>query len=146
MKHLISCDQFKKDDLLSLFNLTDKIKKNPAQYTEVLKNKVIATLFYEPSTRTRLSFSAAIVRLGASLISTENANENSSANKGETLEDTIRIVQGYADAIVLRHPDDESAGRAAQVATVPILNAGSGGKAVRQGGHHKSRQYRQNTV
>ena len=67
MKHLISCDQFKKDDLLSLFNLTDKIKKNPAQYTEVLKNKVIATLFYEPSTRTRLSFSVAIVRLGASL-------------------------------------------------------------------------------
>lgn len=128
MKHLISCDQFKKDDLLSLFELTDKIKKNPVAYSEALKNKVIATLFYEPSTRTRLSFSAAIVRLGASLISTENANENSSANKGETLEDTIRIVQGYADAIVLRHPDDDAAMRAAQVATVPVLNAGSGGK------------------
>lgn len=128
MKHLISCDQIKKEDLLSLLTLTDKIKNNLAFYTETLKNKVIATLFYEPSTRTRLSFSAAAVRLGASLINTENANENSSATKGETLEDTIRIVQGYADAIILRHPDDEAAQRAVQVATIPIINAGSGGK------------------
>ncbi|MBE6455191.1 MAG: aspartate carbamoyltransferase [Alphaproteobacteria bacterium] len=128
MKHLISCDQIKKEDLLSLLTLTDKIKNNPVFYTETLKNKVIATLFYEPSTRTRLSFSAAAVRLGASLINTENANENSSATKGETLEDTIRIVQGYADAIILRHPDDEAAQRAVQVATIPIINAGSGGK------------------
>lgn len=128
MKHLISCDQIKKEDLLSLLTLTDKIKNNPVFYTETLKNKVIATLFYEPSTRTRLSFSAAAVRLGASLINTENANENSSATKGETLEDTIRIVQGYADAIILRHPDDEAAQRAIQVATIPIINAGSGGK------------------
>ena len=66
--------------------------------------------------------------MGASLINTENANENSSATKGETLEDTIRIVQGYADAIILRHPDDEAAQRAVQVATIPIINAGSGGK------------------
>lgn len=128
MKHLISCHQFTQTEILSLFELTDKIKSNPSLYCEALKNKVIATVFYEPSTRTRLSFSSAIVRLGASLISTENAYENSSANKGETLEDTIRIIQGYADAIVLRHPDNDAAQKAAHVASVPILNAGSGGK------------------
>ncbi len=127
MKHIHSAGQFTKESLEELFILADKIKRSPKDYYDLLKGKVVATIFYEPSTRTRLSFSSAIVRLGAGLISTENANENSSAMKGETLEDTIRIVEGYADAIVLRHPDDDSIDRAMKVASVPLINAGSGG-------------------
>jgi aspartate carbamoyltransferase catalytic subunit len=86
----------------------------------------MATLFYEPSTRTRLSFEAAMYRLGGEVITTESAREFSSAAKGETLEDTIRIVDGYSDVIVLRHYESGSARRAADVASVPILNAGDG--------------------
>jgi aspartate carbamoyltransferase catalytic subunit len=86
----------------------------------------MATLFYEPSTRTRLSFESAMIRLGGSVVTTESAREFSSAAKGETLEDTIRIVEGYADVIVLRHFESGAARRAADVASVPILNAGDG--------------------
>ena len=86
----------------------------------------MATLFYEPSTRTRLSFEAAMYRLGGEVITTESAREFSSAAKGETLEDTIRIVEGYSDVIVLRHYESGSARRAADVAKVPIINAGDG--------------------
>lgn len=128
MKHIQSATQFTKESLGEIFKLADKIKKDPYQYNNILKNKVVATLFYEPSTRTRLSFSSAVVRLGGRLITTENANENSSATKGETLEDTIRIVEGYADAIILRHKEDDSIQRAIRVSNVPILNAGSGGR------------------
>jgi len=83
-------------------------------------------VFYEPSTRTRLSFESAMMRLGGRVISTENAREFSSAAKGETLEDTIRIVDGYADVIVLRHYESGAAERAARVSSVPIINAGDG--------------------
>ena len=86
----------------------------------------MATLFYEPSTRTRLSFESAMRRLVGEVVTTESAREFSSAAKGETLEDTIRIVEGYADVIVLRHYESGSARRAADVASVPILNAGDG--------------------
>jgi aspartate carbamoyltransferase catalytic subunit len=86
----------------------------------------MATIFYEPSTRTRLSFEAAIAKLGGDIISTENAKEFSSAAKGESLEDTIRIVSGYADVIVLRHYESGAADRAAKVSPVPIINAGDG--------------------
>lgn len=91
-----------------------------------LKGQILATIFYEPSTRTRLSFESAMLRLGGGVISTENAKEFSSAIKGETVEDTIRIVESYADAIVIRHYDQGAASRAAAVASVPILNAGDG--------------------
>ena len=87
---------------------------------------VMATLFYEPSTRTRLSFESAAQRLGLGLISTENAREFSSAAKGETLEDSIRVIDGYADVIVLRHHETGAASRAAAVSRVPIINAGDG--------------------
>jgi aspartate carbamoyltransferase catalytic subunit len=87
---------------------------------------VIATLFYEPSTRTRLSFETAGLRLGANVISTENAREFSSASKGETLEDTIRVVGSYADAIVLRHFETGAAEVAGRVSPVPVVNAGDG--------------------
>src|SRR5205807_9984780 len=91
-----------------------------------LQGRVMAALFYEPSTRTRLSFEAAMLRLGGSTMGTDNAREFSSAAKGETLEDTIRIVNGYADVIVLRHDEEGAAKRAAAVSEAPVINAGDG--------------------
>ncbi|MBZ5516554.1 MAG: aspartate carbamoyltransferase [Acidobacteriia bacterium] len=90
------------------------------------QNRIMATLFYEPSTRTRFSFETAMHRLGGHVISTENAAEFSSVAKGETLEDTIRILNGYADVIVIRHKEVGSAKRAAAVSRVPVINAGDG--------------------
>src|SRR5438876_1679569 len=95
-----------------------------------LQRRLLATIFYEPSTRTRLSFEAAMLRLGGQVISAESAGTTSSAAKGESLEDAIRVVGGYADAIVLRHPEVGAARRAARVAQVPVINAGDGA------GHH----------
>ncbi|MEI6285247.1 MAG: aspartate carbamoyltransferase [Bacillota bacterium] len=126
MKHVISCEQFSRSALEQLFVHTDEIRNNPEKYADSLKNKIVATIFYEPSTRTRLSFEAAIMRLGGKNISVENAKEASSAIKGESIEDTVRVVQGYCDAIVMRHYDKNSAVDAANVATVPIFNAGAG--------------------
>ena len=95
-----------------------------------LRGRLLASLFYEPSTRTRFSFEAAMHRLGGQVLSAESAAETSSAAKGETLEDAIRIVAGYADAIVIRHPEVGAAQRAASAAGVPVINAGDGR------GHH----------
>ena len=91
-----------------------------------LAGRIMATLFYEPSTRTRLSFESAMLRLGGSVVGTEAAREFSSVIKGETLEDTIRMVSAYADVIVLRHDQAGAAARAAAVASVPVVNAGDG--------------------
>lgn len=126
MNHVLNCDQYTKESLENLYELTDKIMANPEAYKNALSDKIIATMFFEPSTRTRLSFESAILRLGAKLISTENASSNSSARKGETIQDTIYVVQEYADAIVMRHSDVNSATDAASVSRVPIINAGSG--------------------
>ena len=126
MKNLISCEQFTKQNLKELFDLADVVRANPKKYVNALDGKVVTTLFFEPSTRTRLSFESAIVRLGAKNVSTENGKTNSSATKGESLEDTIRVVTGYSDAIIMRHSFNDAAERAAKVATVPIINAGSG--------------------
>ncbi|MCL2171806.1 MAG: aspartate carbamoyltransferase [Defluviitaleaceae bacterium] len=126
MRHILSCEQFSQSDLAGLFDLADEIRANPRHYADSLSDKVVATLFYEPSTRTRLSFEAAIVRLGGKNISTENAREMSSAIKGESLADTIRVVHGYADAIIMRHQDNNSANEAAAASRVPIINAGAG--------------------
>jgi len=101
-----------------------EIEENPG--ARRLDARVLATIFYEPSTRTRFSFESAMLRLGGQVLTAENALKASSASKGESLEDTIRIVSGYADAIVLRHPEVGAADRAAEVADVPILNAGDG--------------------
>ncbi|HYY47026.1 MAG TPA: aspartate carbamoyltransferase [Candidatus Angelobacter sp.] len=95
-----------------------------------LDGVLLAAIFYEPSTRTRFSFEAAMHRLGGQVLSAENAVRASSAAKGESLEDAIRIISGYADAIVLRHPEIGAADRAARVASVPVINAGDGA------GHH----------
>ncbi|NLZ39441.1 MAG: aspartate carbamoyltransferase [Firmicutes bacterium] len=126
MYHILSCDQFLRQDLTELFALTDEIRANTSRFGKALQGKIVATIFYEPSTRTRLSFEAAILRLGGSIISTENAKEMSSAIKGESLLDTIRVIDGYCDAIVLRHYDNRAAANAAEVSSVPIINAGSG--------------------
>lgn len=130
MEHIISAGQFTKDNIERIFEATDEIRSvsqhNPRDLAQRHLGKVVATLFYEPSTRTRLSFESAAQRIGAGVISTENAGEYSSTIKGETLEDSIRTVASYADAIVLRHPSDDSSERAVQVSEVPVINAGAG--------------------
>ncbi|MEZ4507784.1 MAG: aspartate carbamoyltransferase [Thermomicrobiales bacterium] len=124
-RHIVEVSQFSRGDLEFVFDRADEMRalRKPDRRLEGL---ILATLFYEPSTRTRLSFESAMLRLGGNVISTENAREFSSAIKGESVEDTIRIVEGYADAIVIRHYEQGAAARAAGVASVPILNAGDG--------------------
>jgi len=126
MDKLLDCKKFTKESLMELFELASKIKAHTENYTEELKNKVVAVMFFEPSTRTRMSFEAAIQRLGGKMIVTENGRENSSARKGESLEDTIRVLGKYSDAIVMRHSRDDAAVVADRVSRVPIINAGSG--------------------
>jgi aspartate carbamoyltransferase catalytic subunit len=124
--HVIESQQFSRSALEELFARTEEIKREPHRFMARLNGQVMAALFYEPSTRTRLSFEAAMMRLGGWTMGTDNAREFSSASKGETLEDTIRIVSGYADVIVLRHSEEGAARRAAAVSSVPIINAGDG--------------------
>ena len=126
MKHVLSAEQYTRESLEEIFNLTDDIKANPEKYSHKLDGKIVAVMFYEPSTRTRLSFETAALKLGAKIITTENAAFNSSGKKGETLQDTVKILQGYADAIVIRHSSETMPQDAASVATVPILNGGAG--------------------
>ncbi len=126
MNHVLTAKQYTKETLEELFTLTDDIKNNPQKYAKTLDGKIVAVMFYEPSTRTRLSFETAALRLGGQVISTENASANSSGKKGETLEDTVKVLQGYADAIVIRHSSDTWPQDAIKVAQVPILNAGAG--------------------
>ncbi len=126
-QHIIESQQFSRDDLEELFRNASFMEKVCVNgNSNLLTNKTMATLFYEPSTRTRLSFEAAMSRLGGRIITTENAREFSSAVKGESLEDTIRIVGAYADVIVMRHYEEGASRRAAKVSTVPIINAGDG--------------------
>ena len=126
MRHVIESQQFSRSLLEELFARAEEIKREPHRFMGRLNGQVMAALFYEPSTRTRLSFEAAMLRLGGLTMGTDNAREFSSAAKGETLEDTIRIVSGYADVIVMRHNEEGAARRAAAVSTVPIINAGDG--------------------
>lgn len=123
MHHLVETQRLDSESIARLFELATSFE---GKRDESLTGKILATLFYEPSTRTRLSFESAMYRLGGHVITAENANEASSAAKGETIEDTIRVVAQYADAIVLRHPEVGSARRAAAVSPVPVINAGDG--------------------
>lgn len=125
LKHIVSARQFDTGTLQSIFALTDKIKAGKFP-KNAMAGKIMATLFYQPSTRTRLSFESAMIKLGGSVITTENAAEFSSAIKGETLEDTIRIVNFYCDVIVIRHPQSGAADLAAQYSKVSVINAGDG--------------------
>src|SRR6185437_8825985 len=126
LRHVLESQQFSRALLEDLFVRAEEVKLEPHHFIGRLAGQVMAALFYEPSTRTRLSFEAAMLRLGGETMGTDNAREFSSAAKGETLEDTIRIVSGYADVIVLRHNEEGAAKRAAAVSSVPIINAGDG--------------------
>jgi aspartate carbamoyltransferase catalytic subunit len=124
----VEAQQFDRQMLEYIFDTADEMERirpgTPG--ASLLKGYIMSTLFYEPSTRTRLSFESAMARLGGTIISTESAGEYSSAAKGETLEDTIRTVEGYADVIVLRHFETGASRRAASVSSIPIINAGDG--------------------
>lgn len=129
IKHVISTKQFLKRELLEeIFRTADEYQKKDeaGKLSNDLHGRILATVFYEPSTRTRFSFESATFKLGGEVISTENADQFSSAIKGETIEDTIRIVGGYADFIVLRHHEVGTAEKAAGVSSVPVINAGDG--------------------
>jgi aspartate carbamoyltransferase catalytic subunit len=121
--HIIESQQFSPYILYGLFNRANQLR---VKSDMCLKGKILATLFYEPSTRTRLSFESAMMKLGGKVISTENAKEFSSAIKGESLADTIRIVGAYCDCIVIRHSETGAAFEASKVSKVPIINAGDG--------------------
>src|ERR1700737_1062170 len=126
LRHGVESQQFSRSLLEELLDRADEMKSQPHHFSGRLAGQLMAALFYEPSTRTRLSFEAAMLRLGGRTMGTDNAREFSSAAKGETLEDTIRIVSGYSDVIVLRHNEEGAAKRAAAVSSVPIINAGDG--------------------
>ena len=126
LRHVIESQQFTRTVLEDLLARADEIKKEPHHFSGRLSGRVMTALFYEPSTRTRLSFEAAMLRLGGQTMGTDNAREFSSAAKGETLEDTIQIVGGYADVIVLRHYEEGAAKRAAAISSIPVINAGDG--------------------
>ena len=126
LRHVIEAQQFSRQLLDELFDRADDMRTDPHRAAGRLQGRIMAALFYEPSTRTRLSFESAMLRLGGRTIGTDNARDFSSAAKGETLEDTIRIVAGYADVIVLRHPEAGAARRAAAVSDVPVINGGDG--------------------
>ena len=128
-KHILSTQKFlNKKTLTDIFRIADKFEKANRQgkILKLLQNKILSCLFYEPSTRTRFSFESAMIKLGGQVISTESAGHFSSAIKGETLEDSIKIISGYSDIIVLRHNESGAAERAAKVSSVPIINAGDG--------------------
>lgn len=126
MKHLIDPLDFSVDEISSLLDVADDIKRNPAKYAEVCHGKKLATLFYEPSTRTRLSFEAAMMNLGGNVLGFSSA-DSSSASKGESIADTIRVVSVYADICAMRHPKEGAPKVASQYATIPVINAGDGG-------------------
>lgn len=122
-KSLVSIDDLSTDEMVSILDLAEEFEKQPSQ--TLLEGKVIATLFFEPSTRTRLSFESAISRLGGKIVGFTDAS-SSSVTKGETLNDTIRTVTNYCDMIVMRHPIEGSARLASEIADVPVINAGDG--------------------
>jgi aspartate carbamoyltransferase catalytic subunit len=122
-KSLVSIDDLSTEEILKILNLAEEFERQPT--SKLLEGKVIATLFFEPSTRTRLSFESAINRLGGKIVGFSDAS-SSSVTKGETLNDTIRTVTNYCDLIVMRHPSEGSARFASEIATVPVINAGDG--------------------
>ncbi|MBC3887690.1 aspartate carbamoyltransferase [Acetobacterium paludosum] len=126
-RHLIEPNDFSLDEIESIMQLADNIIANPEGYSMVCKGKLLASLFYEPSTRTRFSFEAAMLRLGGEIIGFDDPN-NSSVSKGESLGDTIRTIECYSDIAVIRHPREGTARLVSKFAkNMPIINAGDGG-------------------
>lgn len=126
MRHLMNPLDFSVEELDSLFDLANDIEKHPEAYAEKCRGKKLATCFYEPSTRTRLSFEAAMINLGGSVIGFSDAN-SSSASKGESVSDTIRVISCFADICAMRHPKEGAAMVAASKSSIPVINAGDGG-------------------
>lgn len=122
-RSLVSIDDFSTEEILRILDLAGEFEKQPV--SKLLDGKVVATLFFEPSTRTRLSFESAVNRLGGKVIGFSDSS-SSSVTKGETLNDTIKTVNNYCDLIVMRHPIEGSARFASEIATVPVVNAGDG--------------------
>ncbi|MDD5570271.1 MAG: aspartate carbamoyltransferase [Bacteroidales bacterium] len=122
-RSLVSINDFTKEEQLQVLELAQSFEKNPVQ--DILKEKVVATLFFEPSTRTRLSFESAVSRLGGKIIGVSDVT-SSSLQKGESFRDTIKTISNYSDLIVIRHPKEGSARFASEVSSVPVINAGDG--------------------
>ncbi len=122
-KSLVSINDYTKEEIIKILDLAEDFEKNPVQ--KILEGKVIATLFFEPSTRTRLSFESAVCKLGGKIVGFTNA-ASTSVSKGESLKDTILTICSYSDMIIMRHPLEGSAKYASEVSTVPVINAGDG--------------------
>lgn len=126
MRNLIDILELSTEDIRGLIETAEDMIANPAKYAEACKGKILGTLFFEPSTRTRLSFTSAMMSLGGNVLGFSDSN-SSSASKGESVADTVRMVSAYADIIAMRHPKEGAPFVAAKAATVPVINAGDGG-------------------
>ncbi len=124
-RHIMSIQDFSRDELEHIFKVASEMENYVKTGSDILKNRILATLFFEPSTRTRLSFTSAMYRLGGNVLGFDDP-KMSSFKKGETLVDSIRVIESYADAIVIRHTIEGSVTLAAEYSNVPIINAGSG--------------------
>lgn len=126
MRHLLNPLDLSVEEIDKLIEVAEDIRENPDAYSEVAKKKILATCFYEPSTRTRLSFESAMIRLGGQVLGFSEAT-SSSASKGESVSDTVSVVGCYSDIIAMRHPKEGAALVASMKSPVPIINAGDGG-------------------
>ena len=126
MRHIMNALDLSVDELDALIALAEQIMENPEKYSECCRGKKLATCFYEPSTRTRLSFEAAMINLGGSVLGFSSA-DSSSAAKGESVADTIRIISSYADICAMRHPKEGAPLVASMYSSIPVINAGDGG-------------------
>ena len=126
MRHLINITDFSVDEITAVLDLADKMIADPKAYGDCMRGRILATLFFEPSTRTRLSFESAMLTLGGQVLGFAGA-DSSSTTKGETLTDTIRVVSSYCDIIAMRHPKEGAPMAAGLCSSVPIINAGDGG-------------------
>jgi aspartate carbamoyltransferase catalytic subunit len=125
-RHLIDPNDFSLDEFKQVFDLAERMVENRDAYGAVCKGKILGTMFYEPSTRTRLSFESAMLRLGGTVLGFSDAS-TSSVSKGESIADTIRVLDTYADVVVMRHPKEGAPLVAAQYSKVPVINGGDGG-------------------
>ena len=126
MRNVLDILDLSKEEIAELIATAEDISENPEKYQEKCRHKKLATLFFEPSTRTRLSFEAAMLELGGNVLGFSDA-ANTSSSKGESLSDTIRVINNYADIIAMRHPKEGAAAVAAMVTEIPVVNAGDGG-------------------
>src|SRR3989338_3536590 len=124
-RHILAISDFTKEELLRIIKVAGEVDKDREKHKDLLRGKIAATLFFEASTRTRMSFQAAMQRLGGSIIGFSDVSMTS-LKKGESLPDTIKIISGYCDVIVMRHPEAGSVAKAAEDASVPVINAGDG--------------------